>query len=117
MTDFDPRREGGPFANSPFARAGFGRSRFGRVIDMTPDGQIAGKPAFPSKVVGIAVAVAVIAGGIALAALALYVALALIPIALGAAAVAYGWWKWQVWRARRASGGGHQPPVARSPWG
>ncbi len=78
-----------------------------RVIDMTPDGQFRDGPRLPlsTRVLGIAILVAVVAGAVAIAALALYVALALIPVALGAAAVAYGLYRFRLWRAGRSVGG------------
>ena len=78
-----------------------------RVIDMTPDGAFRDAPRLPlsTRVLVGAVLVAVVAGAIAVAALALYVALALIPVALGAAAIAYGLYRFRLWRARRSFGG------------
>jgi len=78
-----------------------------RVIDMTPDGEFRDPPRLPlsTRVLGIAVLVATVAGAVAVAALALYVALALIPVALGAAAIAYLVYRYRLWRARRSFGG------------
>lgn len=75
---------------------------------MTPDGRFArpaGAPVLP-RVIAIAVIVAVLAGAAAVASLLLSLALALLPIVAGAAAVAYGAFRWRVWRARRGSGCG-----------
>lgn len=79
-----------------------------RIIDMTPDGAFREppRPKLSTRVLGIAILVAVVAGAIVVAALALYVALALIPVVLGAAAVAYLAYRYRLWRARRASFGG-----------
>jgi nitrogen fixation-related uncharacterized protein len=46
--------------------------------------------------------VAVLAGMLAVAALMLWAVLILIPVAIGAALVAYGLFRWRVWKARRA---------------
>ena len=84
------------------------RSR--RVIDMTPEGEFVPPPRVPftTRLLGIAVLVAVIAGAVALASLALWIALTLIPIALAAALVAYVVVRWQAWRAGRSSVGGQR---------
>lgn len=77
------------------------------VLDMTPDGQFVDSAAprglpFSTKVLGVSVAVAVLAGAIGFALLALWLALQLIPIAIGAGVVAYGVYRFQAWRARQA---------------
>ena len=79
----------------------------GRVLDMTPDGQFRGPPPTPwaTKVLRVAIAVAVIAAGFAVAAFALWFALMLIPVVIGAALIAYGAFRWRVWKARRGAGG------------
>ncbi len=81
------------------------RSR--RVIDMTPEGEFVPPPKVPftTRLLGIAILVAVIAGAIALASLALWIALTLIPIALAAALVAYVVLRWQAWRAGHNAAG------------
>ncbi len=73
------------------------------IIDMTPDGRFIDPPRTPliTQVFRIAVLVAVIAAGIALAALAMWFALMLIPVALAAGVIAWGAWRWQMWRLRR----------------
>jgi hypothetical protein len=80
----------------------------GPVIDMTPDGQFTQAPTpMPSplaaRVIGLAVLVAVLAGALAVALLALWLALQLIPIAIGAGLIAYGAFRFQLWRARQSS--------------
>ena len=75
---------------------------------MTPDGAFVAPPAgaasaLPTKVIAIAILVAVVAGAIGFAFLALWLALQLIPIAIGAAVIAYGVFRFQVWRARKAA--------------
>ena len=81
------------------------RDTTGPVIDMSTDGRFvdpARRPsALPAKVFGVAVLVAVLAGAAVIALLALWLALQLIPIAIGAAIVAYGVFRFQMWRARR----------------
>jgi len=78
-----------------------------RVIDMTPDGEFREPPGVPlsTRVLGIAILVAAIAGAVAVAALALYVALALIPVAIAAGVVAYLAYRYRLWRSRRSFGG------------
>jgi hypothetical protein len=91
----------------------------GPVIDVTPDGRFVHPARQPSplggQVFGIAVLVAVLAGAAAIALLALWLALTLIPIAIGAALIAYGVFRYRLWRARRAPGGlfGRQRDVFR----
>jgi hypothetical protein len=83
----------------------------GPVIDMTPDGEFisvrqSGTLPFSTKVVVVAVLVAVLAGAVAIALLALWLALTLIPIAIAGALIAYGVFRVQLWWARRRSLGG-----------
>jgi hypothetical protein len=84
------------------------RRNNGPVIDVTPDGQFVDparpQSALPAKLFGVAVLVAVLAGATVIALLALWLALQLIPIAIGAALIAYGVFRFQVWRARRGGG-------------
>lgn len=89
------------------------RFRAGPVIDMTPDGQFAGmRPTRTAdRVLGAAIIAAVIFGALALAALVLWVALALIPIALGAAVVAWGAWRFRLWRRGGSLFGGERHPT------
>jgi len=84
------------------------RGTRGPVIDVTVDGRFV-DPARPAsaltaKVFGVAVLVAVLAGTAAMALLALWLALQLIPIAIGAALVAYGVFRYRLWRAGRSGG-------------
>jgi hypothetical protein len=75
------------------------------MIDMTVKGEFVDRPAAPlaTRVLGIAILVAILAGAFAAAAVAFYVAIALIPVALVAGAIAYLAFRYQMWRARRAS--------------
>lgn len=90
------------------------RNSGGKVLDMTLEGDFVAppgaRPAAPvaERVMAVAVLVAVLAGALALAALLLYLALALIPVVVGAGLIAYGAFRWQLWRARRASLGGQR---------
>lgn len=77
----------------------------GAEIDMTPDGRFLPPPRthglpLTAKVGAIAAMVAAVAGAIAIAALALWVALMVIPVVLVAGVVAYGAFRFQMWRAR-----------------
>ena len=90
----------------------------GPVIDMTPDGQFidtglrAASP-IAARVLGLSVLVAVIAGILGVAMLALWLALQLIPIAIGAGLIAYGAFRFQLWRARHGSLRGQGNPLRR----
>jgi hypothetical protein len=86
------------------------RNSGGKVLDMTLQGDFVAPPASPvaGRVLAVAVLVAVLAGALALAALLLYLALVLIPVMIGAGLIAYAAFRWQVWRARRASLGGQR---------
>lgn len=88
----------------------------GPVIDMTPEGEFVdmrpppGAPPFGrlplgTKVMGISILAAVLAGFAAITLLALWLALQLIPIAIGAGLIAYGVFRFQAWRAGRSLGG------------
>lgn len=76
------------------------RVRSGPQLDMTPDGQFVEPPSeTPSeKLLRYGAAVAVLAGLAAMAALALWVAFALIPVAIVAGLIAYGAFRWRLWR-------------------
>jgi nitrogen fixation-related uncharacterized protein len=73
---------------------------------MTPEGEFRTPPRAPwsVKLLRYAIVVAVLAGMLAVAALMLWAALILIPVAIGAALVAYGLFRWRVWKARRQRG-------------
>jgi nitrogen fixation-related uncharacterized protein len=76
----------------------------GPTLDMTPEGEFRTPPRAPwsVKLLRYAIVVAVLAGMLAVAALMLWAVLILIPVAIGAALVAYGLFRWRVWKARRA---------------
>ena len=71
---------------------------------MTVNGEFVSPPAAPltSRILMWAVVVALIAGALSFAAFALWLALIILPVALGAAAVAWGLFRYRVWRAQRA---------------
>ncbi|MCW3476796.1 hypothetical protein [Limobrevibacterium gyesilva] len=81
-----------------------------RDLNMTPEGEFLDPPpaSLATRVFRAALIIAVVAAGLALAALALWFALMLIPIAAGAALIAWGAFRWRVWRARRSSLGGER---------
>jgi hypothetical protein len=56
------------------------------------------------------VVVAVIAGVVAVAALALWLAVLLIPVMIIAGAIAYGAFRWRMWKLGRSAGGQLRPP-------
>jgi hypothetical protein len=72
-------------------------------LDMTLEGTYRTPPRPPllTRILIWAVIVAVIAGALALAAFALWVALLVLPVAIGAAVIAWGIWRFQVWRATK----------------
>ena len=74
---------------------------------MTINGEFVSPPAAPfsSRILMWAVVVAVIAGALSLAAFALWLALLILPVAFGAAVIAYGIFRYKLWRAQRAVGG------------
>jgi hypothetical protein len=73
------------------------------LLDLTPDGQFRqpARPPWATRVAAWALVVALIAGGLAGAAVALWLALTLIPIALVAGLVAYGAFRFNLWRTGR----------------
>lgn len=76
-------------------------------LDMTIDGAFVSPPTAPitSRILMWAVVIAIIAGGLSLAAFALWLALLILPVAFAAAVVAWGIFRYQVWRAQRSMGG------------
>jgi hypothetical protein len=74
---------------------------------MTPEGGFTNPPDSPlaTGLVRWAILVAVVAGGLALAAALLWFALMLVPVVIFAALVAWGAYRFQLWRARRAAAG------------
>lgn len=76
-------------------------------LDMTIAGEFRSprKPPLLNRIMLWAIVVAVIAGGMAFAALALWLAMVILPVAIAAAAIAWGIWRYQVWRAKGAGPG------------
>ncbi len=91
------------------------RVRSGPQLDMTPDGQFVELPpeTASEKLFRYGVAVAVLAGMAAMAALALWLALALIPVAIVGGLIAYGAFRWRMWRLGRSAGGEVHTPFRR----
>jgi hypothetical protein len=81
-------------------------------IDMRLDGsfQTPPRPSFLTQVFAWGVGIAIIAAGLAVAAFALWLALILVPVALIAGLIAWGAFRFQLWRARNAS------PHSRDIW-
>jgi hypothetical protein len=79
----------------------------GRTIDMTPDGQFRAPPPTPwaTKLLRWAIVIAIGAAALSLAGFVLWFALMLIPIAIGAALIAYGAFRWRMWKAKQARTG------------
>jgi hypothetical protein len=76
--------------------------RDGRTIDMNPDGSFSAPRATPlaDRILRGAIVVAALTAMAGIGLLALWAALIMIPVALAAAAVAYGAWRWRMWRHR-----------------
>jgi hypothetical protein len=75
---------------------------------MTPDGEFRMPPRPPllKRILVWALLVAVIAGSFAMAAVALWLALIILPIAILAALLAWGIYRYQVWRNGVSGGAG-----------
>jgi Flp pilus assembly protein TadB len=73
-------------------------------LEMTLEGEFVSPPTPPAstRILLGAIVLAVIASAVAIAAVALWLALSLLPVALGAAAVAYGIYRYKLWRLRNA---------------
>ncbi len=76
-------------------------------LDMTIEGEFVSPPTAPisSRILLWAIIVAVMAGALSLAAFALWLALFILPIAVGAGVVAWGLYRFRVWRAQKSLGG------------
>lgn len=77
------------------------------LLDMTPDGgfRVPAGPKLSTRIIALAVIVAVVAGAVAFAAFALWIALMLVPVVLLAILIAVGTLRFQMWRARRRAYG------------
>jgi hypothetical protein len=83
-------------------------------LEMTLEGEFVSPPTPPltTRILFWAVVIAAVAGTAFVAALALWFALSILPIALGAAAIAYGMYRYRLWRAGISPG--RQPDLWRS---
>lgn len=90
-------------SRSPGAETPGNETRGPETIEMTPDGRFIDPPRVPiaGRVFRSAIVVAVVAAAMAVAALLAWFALMLIPVALAAGVIAWGAWRWQMWRGRR----------------
>ena len=76
------------------------------IIDMTPDGEFRAPPgagarlSWPTRIAATAALAALILGAITLAAFAFWLAVTLLPVILIAALIAYGAFRFQLWRGR-----------------
>jgi membrane protein implicated in regulation of membrane protease activity len=75
-------------------------------LDMTLEGEFVtpSKPPLTSRIMLWLLVIAVVAGMLSLAAFALWLALLVLPVALGAAAIAYGLFRYRLWREQRTLG-------------
>ncbi len=75
-------------------------------LDMTLEGEFVDPPPPPvlPRVMIWAIIVMALAGALAIAAFALWLALILLPVAIGAGAIAYGVYRFQLWRAQASIG-------------
>ncbi len=73
-------------------------------LDMTVEGELVSPPTAPisSRILMWAIVIAIITGALSLAAFALWLALLILPVAFGAAVVAYGVFRYRVWRSQHA---------------
>ncbi len=80
-------------------------------LEMTIEGEFIEPPAAPvaNRILLWAIIVAVLAGAMAIAALALWFALMILPVAAGAGVVAYGMYRYRLWRMRTALVGQQGP--------
>ncbi len=74
---------------------------------MTIEGEFVTPPSAPiaNRIMLWAIVVAVLAGALAIAALALWFALMILPVAVGAGLVAYGIYRYRLWRMQSALAG------------
>jgi hypothetical protein len=75
-------------------------------LNMTLEGEFVSPPTAPisSRILMWAIIVAVMAGAIALAAFALWIALLILPVAIGAAVLAWGAYRYRMWRGQASLG-------------
>jgi O-antigen/teichoic acid export membrane protein len=73
----------------------------GPILEMTPDGQfLDARPApLSQQLLRTAVVIAIIGTMLAVAAVALWFAMLLVPVVLAAGLLAYGLFRWRLWRS------------------
>lgn len=73
-------------------------------LDMTLEGEFVSPPAatISNRILMWAIIVAVMAGALFLAAFALWIALMILPVAVGAVVVAWGVFRYRVWREQKS---------------
>ncbi len=71
---------------------------------MTLEGEFVAPPTAPiaSRILLWAIIVAVLAGALALAAFALWIAMLILPVAVGAGVIAWGMYRYRLWRMQHA---------------
>lgn len=76
-------------------------------LEMTLEGEFISPPVAPisSRILLWAIIVAVMAGALTIAAFALWLALLILPVAVGAGIVAWGLFRYRLWRAQKSLGG------------
>jgi hypothetical protein len=77
-------------------------------IDMRPDGSFVDPPEVPlsAKIFRIALVVAILGAALAGAVLLIGFALFMIPVAIGSAVIAWGAFRYRMWKMGRSAGGG-----------
>jgi hypothetical protein len=72
-------------------------------LEMTINGEFVEPATVPlsTRILVGAIVIAIVAGALSLAALALWLALLILPIAFGAGVVAYGVFRYRLWRAQQ----------------
>lgn len=76
-------------------------------LEMTLNGEFVSPPQLPlgNRLLLWAIIVAVIAGALCVAAFALWLALIILPVAVGAGVVAWGMYRYRIWRMQRSFSG------------
>ena len=85
----------------------FMKNRTPPDLDMTIDGEFVEPPVAPvaNRILLWAMIVSVLAGALVIAALALWFAMMILPVAAGAGVVAYGMYRYRLWRLQSALSG------------
>lgn len=76
-------------------------------LDMTLEGEFISPqpPPLANRLLLWAIIVAVMAGALCIAAFALWLALLILPVAVGAGVVAWGMYRYRLWRMQKSLGG------------